>query len=129
MQKMRKSYTVKFKSHDVEYALQDENRAARRHFEESENIIKWCNNKSHLHKSLHQPRVLVWTVGDRTAKCYFSQGVSGYVTGNSYMSRHPLDVQCMAAVDQETDEPLHGGGGINVILRLSQTLNSAAQVA
>lgn len=45
------------------------------------------------------------------------------------MSRHQLDVHLMTAVGQEAVEPPRGGGGADVILLQSQTLNSAARVA
>lgn len=34
----------------------------------------------------------------------------------SHMPRHSLDSQFTAAVEQETNEALHGGGGVGVIL-------------
>lgn len=40
MQKAQKSYASTFKLRVVEYAVQNENTAARRHFDESEKIVK-----------------------------------------------------------------------------------------
>lgn len=68
-------------------------------------------------------------MGGGTSKLCFTQGVSGYVTGNPGMCRHPLDVHFMAAVGHETDEVPRGGCGIDVILKPNQTLNRAARVA
>lgn len=50
------------------------------------------------------------------SKCRFSQDFSGNVSRDPNVLRRPLNVQFVAAVDQEADEVPRGGGGVDVIL-------------
>lgn len=81
MRKTQKSHTAKLKLCAVEYALQDGNRAAGRHFDMSKKIIKRCEYKRRMYKPRLRPPPSDSSRGDGRLRSAFSS--CSYAEGSS----------------------------------------------